>query len=321
MPDIITTLTSLQLTTSSKITASINSCKLQYLLTNSAPAVYRKEKMVNPALRYKEQIFTCPSCRKRCGLFCDSCLEEQALIFMISYGSAVNDGGRISKTLLPTDSHPADDFCILAAMCLMKLAGCTPFYVDRCAKPLEGTQLSHLLQAIVLLQYAWSHSKSNSRISLLLVRLYSYLGCGSLAMRAYQRLGIKQIQHDTLAYTLFDRISSLHPHPFAQYDSSKMPSPIDHLVEHQKVYKTFAAQIRKNSFRSFEHGSYDTIFQLMEVTERLSHSKAAILTVVESRKISRLTEPGVALTMRSHGYDILRRSLLSARTAKAINSL
>jgi N-terminal acetyltransferase B complex non-catalytic subunit len=290
-----------QLFTAGKITQVINTYKLRYLLICALPEHERSRSPINSSGQAE---FKCISCAKSCGLVCKCCLEDVASEAIRSYRTAMDDDGRISKTLLTTDQHPADDLIILAAMCLVKLS-----LVDgeKVAEPLKSTRTKYALQATVLLECAWSHSKHNFQISLLLVRLYSYLGCGSLAMRAYHRLALKQIQLDTLSYTLFDRLSSLHPHASSQSTevSSKQRTPLEQLQKQQKLYRSSREQIKKNSWLSFKHGSYNSIFEMREVSEMLSHSMSAAMSVIESRKISRLTEPGTPLTEISNGFDLL----------------
>jgi N-terminal acetyltransferase B complex non-catalytic subunit len=218
----------------------------------------------------------------------------------------MDDDGRISKTLLKTDQHPADDLSISAAMCLIKLSLTS---TENVSEPLKDGRTTYALQAAVLLENAWSQSKYNFQISLLLVRLYCYLGCGSLATRAYHRLALKQIQLDTLSYTLFDRLSSLYPHPSSQSTeaSTKARTHLEHLRKQQKLYKSSREHITKNSWLSFKNGSYHSIFEMREVSDMLGHSMSAAMSVIESRRITRLTEPGTPLTEISNGFDLLRK--------------
>ena len=276
--------------------------KLTYLLTCALPEYERRR---DPRSSSAQAGFKCISCSKPCTLTCKSCLENAASKAILSYRSAMDDDGKVSKALLKTDQHPADDICILAATCLIKLSLMS---LDNNSEPLKSTKTTYALQAAALLENAWSHSKYNFQVSLLLIRLYIYLGCGSLAMRAYYRLGLKQIQLDTLSYTLFDRLSSLHPHPSSHFTdpTGKQRTPLEHLQKQQRLYTSSRESITKNSWLSFKHGSYNSIFEMREVSERLSHSVAAAMSVVESRKISRLTQPGTVLTEISNGFNLLR---------------
>ncbi len=215
--------------------------------------------------------------------------------------------GAITKNLLTTDRHPADDLCILAAIFLIKLSLAVDLQPD--GEPLTSKRTTYLLQATALLEYGWTHSKSNFQISLLLVRLYSSLGCGSLAMKAFQCLALKQVQLDTLSYTLFDRISFCHPHAFGHSSpdgASQFKSPMEHLQHQRKLYANAREQITKNIWMSYQHGSYNSIFEIREVSETLSHSLSAAMSVIESRKISRLMEGHGPLNALSSEYGSLR---------------
>ena len=282
----------------------MNSFKLFYLLKSSRAEVERSR---SPAHKPLKTEFTCIQCSNPCGVYCRFCLGRLAEDSLKSYKSAIDDDGQITKNLLPTDRHPADDLCILSAMCLVKL-----FFADKKSveESLHTMKASYLLQATMLLEYAWSRSKSNFQISLLLVRLYSYLGCGSLSMKAFQRLAVKQIQLDTLSYTLFDRISTLHPHPFGHLPdgSTKFRSPIEHFQKQQKLYRNAREQVSKNIAVAFKHGSYNSIFEVTEASEALSKSMSAAMSIVEQRRISRIIQPDTPLTSVSSGYDVLRKS-------------
>ncbi|KAK2626510.1 hypothetical protein QTJ16_003685 [Diplocarpon rosae] len=273
--------------TARQITESINTMKLRYLIRCSLPEYERNAQWPeNRRLR-------------------PSCLEAITKEAISSYRVTIKDDGLITKDLLPTDRHPADDFTILAAISLIKLA---LSHSDNGSEPLKMTRTSYLLQATALLESAWMHSKSNFQISLLLVRLYIYLGCGSLAARAFQRLALKQVQLDTLSYTLFDRISSFHPHPFTHTPDglALFRNPIEQLRKHQKLYKNAQEHVAKSVWLSFKHNSYNSVFEIKEVDEKLSRSLARVMSAVEGKKVARLIEPKRPLAEISQEFDILQ---------------
>jgi N-terminal acetyltransferase B complex non-catalytic subunit len=277
---------------------------LSYLIKSSLAEKNR----ANLLEKYGAQTIKCSWCEESCGTFCKSCLQSLATEFLQSYTWAMADDDGISKSLKSTDKHPADDWAILTAMCLMKLAGCRAWVPNDSHDLFSNLDTQQLLRATLILEYAHIRSRANPQISLLLVRLYSQLGAGSLAMRAYNRLGVKQIQGDTLSYTLFDRISSLHPHSVDESGpSAELLDPSRQLQKLQRLYRGFRKNIITNSWKSFEHGSYDSIFQLMEVSSRLSQSMAAATSAIELRRIDRLTQPNAVLSPDSHGYDVLRK--------------
>jgi N-terminal acetyltransferase B complex non-catalytic subunit len=224
----------------------------------------------------------------------------------------MKDEGGIKATLERTDRHPADDLCVLSATCLVKLSEAEQSFIVEA--PLETHTLSRLLQAAVLLEFASSQSKPNSQILFMLTRLYTMLGCGSLAYSAYKRLATKQIQHASLSYQMFDGISSLHPHPFpseaSDSDSTPHGTVIEELRGHQKVYKTAVKSTLAKSWSAFEHNSYNTILELEDFKNAITFNMSVVMSVIESRRVSRLTQPNVQLTATSGGYDILRKHIL-----------
>ncbi|RDL34632.1 uncharacterized protein BP5553_07760 [Venustampulla echinocandica] len=287
--------------TASKLTEHINVYKLKYFITSRLPE--------------GENEPTCNYCFEAQSQYCASCLKTLAHDAAKLYLCAV-DGGRSEWNLLPTDRHPADDLAVLAAMCFIKLSKTG---IESSDEPLTSVETSYILQAIALLEHAASHSQSNFQIWLLLTRLYIRLGCGSMAMRAYENLALKQIQLDTLSYSLFDRISSFHPHPFGHVldDSTSFKTPIESLRKQQKLYRGARSHISHNSWLSFKHGSYNTVFELQEVSQTLSCSLSSVMSVIENRKISRLVPSSASEDSNNGGYDILPPNAESLETRYA----
>jgi N-terminal acetyltransferase B complex non-catalytic subunit len=203
---------------------------------------------------------------------------------------------------LPTDRHPADDFAVLAAMSLLSIPKAREYDADELLATVRNTST---LQAVALLEYAASFSQSNFQIRLLLVRLYQYLGNGLMAMRAYDNLALKQIQLDTLSYIMFDRISSFHPHGFNQLGDSQFMAPREAIKKQQKMIRGAPGQIRRNRWLSYTHGSYNTVFELGEVMDRLECTLASVMSVTETMKIHRLIPPR---ERDNGGIDILCKS-------------
>lgn len=220
-----------------------------------------------------------------------------------------DDVENVRDVLKSTDIHPADDLVMIAAMCLVKLAGCTPGSPGTPQDSISNIDTQELLQACAILEFAYSHSKANPGTLLLLVRLYSLLGAGSLAIRAFNRLGAKQIQLETLSSMLLDRISSLHPHIIVDGSHASLETldPTHNLKKLQRLYRNAKRAIQTNVWKSFENQSYDSIFQFLEVSDTLSNSMVSAMSVIELRKISRVIKDETMFDRTSHGYDILGR--------------
>jgi len=302
------------------VTSWVTWVKIMYLGSNCIPdAVASDGKKDDPeTVDSSDEYISCTWCDvEREGTrykWCEGCHKYFIWDCMGKYSFAIN--GEIQLLwkpleLLPTDIHPGDDFALVAAMSLIKLG--SPLYVKYFADPVGFPQRNgpkRLIQAAALLEFAHSKSPANPQILLLLIRLYSVLGAGSLAMRAYNKLNVKQIQGDTLGYMLFDRISSLHPHPVQDNvtGSPEVLDPAAKLTKLQSIYRNFHDQITSNCWRSFEAGSYDSIFQLMEAHDKLSRSVGCAISVVELRKILRLTNPQTVFDKEGQGYDLLGKS-------------
>ncbi|KFZ13020.1 hypothetical protein V502_06820 [Pseudogymnoascus sp. VKM F-4520 (FW-2644)] len=263
----------------------------------------------------------CAWCKNKRYVWCEKCLKANIMRLIRDYSTAMkgfNIGGPwvqgcpigtpVHLKLLPTDTHPIDDLAIMGAIGLIKLTA-TP-YTRFWANPVDFEKRhghQRLIQAAALLEFAHSKSAANTQILLLLVKLYSLLGAGSLALRAYNKLNIKQIQGDTLGYIIFDRISSLHPHPVQDEinGTAQTLDPAANIANVQRMYGNVRTQINNNSRRSFEAGSYDSVCQLVNASDRLSRSIGTAITVVELRKIVRMTDQNAVLSRQSQGYDLL----------------
>eukprot|EP00053_Salpingoeca_punica_P015064 m.137789 g.137789 ORF g.137789 m.137789 type:complete len:946 (+) comp16611_c0_seq1:55-2892(+) len=97
----------------------------------------------------------------------------------------------LGKDLKHSEIQYADPYAILAAHVLVDLFVRT------------GVR-SHLFKAIVLLERASESSAHNMQLRILLVKLYSAIGAVGPALDAWQKLDVKQIQHDSLSYIFAD---------------------------------------------------------------------------------------------------------------------
>lgn len=288
------------------ITASITVSKLEYLLKSSLAESRRSYHMFDAA---DGKSFVCDWCGDACAQVCHHCLVDLAKHSLHCYGDEIDDP-LVAANLLPTDMHPSDEWLIVASMCLIKISGARPLLRSESESIPRKTFTQRLLQAIAILEYGASRSKPNPQFSMLLVRLYSEIGAGSLAVRAYHRLGVKQIQGDTLSYLLIDRISSLHPHPVsnqADDPSIEIGELSSYIQKCQGFYRRWRFHVSRNVFSSFESGSYNSVVQLLDASEVLSHSVAAAMMVVELRRMTRLTSPDTKIDKTTQGFDILRK--------------
>lgn len=194
-------------------------------------------------------------------------------------------GSYVANSLEVTDLYPGDDRLLLAAMCLVKIFLRSQEENEALTTAMKAKPL---LQAVAVLELGAEHSQANAHFNLLLVRLYSKLGAASLALRAYRRLNIKGVQHDTLSYAFFDRISLLHPLPIDDETLGLKVDIIKELDNIKTTYEKAERQIADNIWLSFQLGNYDTANQLIKVQERFAESMGRGFVEADRSRIMRL---------------------------------
>jgi N-terminal acetyltransferase B complex non-catalytic subunit len=191
-----------------------------------------------------------------------------------------------------TDSHPADNLTLIAAIDLLKLTAPVKSGLMPAKSKTYGynASMSRILQAACFLEHAHSKSGANPQIKLVLILIYRLLGTGSLAMEMYKKLNLKGVQNDTLSYALFDRISKFHPHETKIKIGGKVEvlSPLKDIRAADYFFQTADPQTINNIIRSFSEGSYDTILGLVAVRQALENSMASVLIPTEQRELMRL---------------------------------
>lgn len=187
--------------------------------------------------------------------------------------------------LPPSDRLPEDDAAILAAMALVrmsKLAYKHPEFSNS------------LFRAVVVLEIALSRSKHNYDILLILVRIYMALGLGSLAIRRYHQLSIKNLQHVTLSWVLYSRISTIHPHPARVDIDGKGMTTIDPLVHMISILRWHeeALELNLHSILQLQKtNSWTMQLDALGTKSVLQNGFARPLLLAECARIKRLRFP------------------------------
>ena len=102
-------------------------------------------------------------------------------------------------SLAPSRSRAITDACFLAISALVRAFE-------------QTNEARRLLQAAYLAETLLKQNSHIHEARLILVYLYMRLELGSLAMRLFDSLNVKEIQHDTVGHELFIRLSLTHPH-------------------------------------------------------------------------------------------------------------
>ncbi|KAI9791920.1 MAG: hypothetical protein M1833_001302 [Piccolia ochrophora] len=185
-------------------------------------------------------------------------------------------------------NQSGDDACVLAVMALIHLSK------SESAEATPEAISIRTFQAASLLDRLLSRSKHNYQASLLLVRLNSLLGSGSMAIQTYHQLSIKQIQNDTLAHNLYSRISTIHPRSITTSDTTMEKQDQDPgagLAKALDFYDRSASKIPKMSKLALEQGSYNQIHSIFDLGGRIQRSICRSMWQIEHRRTTRLYPP------------------------------
>ncbi|EEP79941.1 predicted protein [Uncinocarpus reesii 1704] len=180
------------------------------------------------------------------------------------------------------ETQPSDDFCLLAAMSLMR--------VHKETRHLQPYPSSVLVQAAGILEHLLLKSPHNYEALLLLVRVYLLLGAGSLALKTFAQLSVKQIQYETVAHNLFTRISTVHPQsapPFAGLERKDF-EPQTALRQALIFYRNGVNSTTHARSAGLDNGSYVNVEGSIDLQKNLKDSVCRKMWALELRKIQRL---------------------------------
>jgi len=206
-----------------------------------------------------------------------------------------------------TDRRPGDDAAMLAAMGLVRLYK---------LKDRNSAYNNALLRAILILEFMLLHSKYNYEALLILVRLYMFYGAGSLAMERYSRLSIKHMQHASLSWILYTRISTIHPYPstIPTVDSKGVMTidPLEDLFRALKWHQGTQDLNFKLIHTMQDQGQWNMILDTVKFEKDLSSSFSKSLLMAEAKRICRFRAPSQNAEKHpdSKNYISNRRRLL-----------
>ena len=204
---------------------------------------------------------------------------------------------QISLSLAPkvsaSERHPGDDAAILAAM------GCIHMHAN-------GNR-SALLQSAFILEKLLDHSQHNYDALLIIIRVYLYLGASTRALEHYFKLDIKNIQFQTLAWIMLDRVSVLHPHKSilkAKGNPSFEPARL--LNDAIKWMVKSESQIRSSLPKFLENESYINLIDEAANLEKIGNSLTKCNFVCDFSRLTRFRySEGVEISPQ-----VLRKSSL-----------
>lgn len=208
------------------------------------------------------------------------------------------------------ETQPSDDLCLLAAMSLLKGS-------DHQLRTAENKSPSHvLICAAAIIEHLLQKSPHNYHALLLLVRIYLLLGAGSLAMKTFSKLSVKQMQFETVSHNLYTRLSTIHPHaaPATEGTESKDYNPQSALTQILSFYRHADATSTRSQTSGLDHGSYVNVEGALDLQKRLNQSICRRMSAIEARRMQRLV--GGEPTGR---YEEIGQSINFARAPRLPN--
>lgn len=208
---------------------------------------------------------------------CNPCLENVITSALTTY----QDLDKAPEKLKGLDKDPRADLALAAASALLKLGGLRQRPSPARMSPLSTADASRVLQAVAILGSQLSRTPNEIPLRLVLVKLYLLLGCASLAHQTWVPMDVKRTIQDSLSPLFFDRIASISPGLFHQ---GRHP-----LTEPLTSY--YSACLRDRSpvkvWDAFAAGSYTSILDMAEYSDRLRRSCTLVMTAVEERRATR----------------------------------
>ncbi|KAF4985746.1 hypothetical protein F66182_16899, partial [Fusarium sp. NRRL 66182] len=220
-------------------------------------------------LEYCFKIFADPSTsKKRAEDFVSRCLKMYR---------AMKKEESTEKTI---ENQPRDDLGLLAVMCLIKL--------DEQSKQ-RKTPSAELIRSAAILEHLCQNSPHNYQILLLLVRVYLLLGAGSIAMKTFSKLSVKQIQNETVAHNLYTRLATIHPLGAPPIEAEfKDFIPEVALSQAISFYDHADRTTTRQRTTGLNLGSYVNVEGTIELQESLRNSICKRMWALEARRIDRL---------------------------------
>ncbi|GAB7355199.1 hypothetical protein MBLNU459_g5754t1 [Dothideomycetes sp. NU459] len=147
---------------------------------------------------------------------------------------------------------------------------------------------TYLFQAAYLLESGPALEDAHPA-KVMLVYLETEIGLHAMAMRQYESLRVREIQHETMAHSLLTRISINHPFELAQRHEVNM-DPFRMIDVALDMFVITDEKLSKSQGGLMERGQCDLVFELNDLRETLAHSMTRRLLILEQARIHRLTE-------------------------------
>ncbi|KAJ5258962.1 hypothetical protein N7524_010518 [Penicillium chrysogenum] len=180
------------------------------------------------------------------------------------------------------ESRPTDDFCIIAAMALLQ-----PIPVGQTSEKVNNTAL---IRAASILERLLIDSPHNYEAVLMLIRIYLLLGAGSIALRWFGKLSVKQMQYESVAHNLFTRFATIHPHPAPPIEGAEYKDFDAQVafIAALDFYRNANVTIKNSLIKGLDDGNYVGLDDTIELRRRIGDSICRRMWALDLRRIQRI---------------------------------
>lgn len=247
--------------------------KFRYLLTTCPQTLTHVASVVHG----KGQL--CKFCSKLSHFSCDHCLKAILEEAVATYKD-VSDDPKRDILLSQLEKDPLLDLSMVIGISLLKLSGLQQTSRSLRTSPLEGTNSSRVLQALLVLDHQLQQSPNDIPLRILVVHLYLLVGCASRAHQVWTPMDVKRMILDSLGPLLFDRICSISPALF--HGSKSFSEPL-------RNFYASATNDRAPTrvWDAFSAGSYSSILDIVDYDDKLRRSCTMVMSLVEERRATR----------------------------------
>lgn len=181
------------------------------------------------------------------------------------------------------ETRPMDDFCIIAVMALVTFSQAGDH-----AKKASNTAL---IRGAGLLEQLLIDSPHNTGAIVILIRIYLLLGAGSIALKLFGKLNVKQMQYESVAHNLYTRLATIHPHsgPPIEGADYKDFDPQAAFVRALDFYRSADITVGHSLEKGLNDGTYVNLEDSIELGTRLRNSVCRRMWAIDLRRMQRIT--------------------------------
>lgn len=180
------------------------------------------------------------------------------------------------------ESRPTDDFCLIAAMALVR-----PNQAGEASHKVSSTAL---IRAAAILERLIIDSPHNYEAILFLIRIYFLLGAGSIALNLFGKLSVKQVQYESVAHNLFTRFATIHPQSAPPIEGAEYKDfdPQASFIAALDFYRGANFTIKNSLIKGLDDGTYVNLADSIELKKRLNDSICRKMWALDLRRMQRI---------------------------------